>query len=352
MTGAEKGKGVRRRDFLTGAGLGLTGLGLTGLTGCIRTEAAGAIAPIRAATYLSDSYDDLYPGAQVFLDTASGHSGPRLSFDLFDSGTLLGAEQLLPGLLLEVTDLMFQTSSYVSSTFPVLGAMELPFITEDFARHRRAIDPGGPLFALVNERLAAQNVRVLGGMPTSFEYLWTVSRPIRRPEDVRGMRIRVAGEIEGETVKALGGAPVSMGSAEVYQALERGTIDGLMSYVGTVVSRDLHQIVRYGTVGHFGAYTVDSYCRADWFHDRPPESQQALQSGGRALYREGTDIMAGVHTTEYLPSVERAGVELIEPGRQQLAAFRRAVAPVYHRWRALLGDPGTADRAVDFVRNA
>ncbi len=53
------------------------------------------------------------------------------------------------------------------------------------------------------------------------------------------MRIRVAGEIEGETVKALGAAPVSMGSAEVFEALQRGTIDGMMSYVGTVVSRDL-----------------------------------------------------------------------------------------------------------------
>src|SRR5690606_29403088 len=107
---------------------------------------------------------------------------------------------------------------------------------------RRAIRPGRPQFHLINKELAGQGVRILGGMPTTFEYIWTVDKPILKPEDVRGMRLRVAGEVEGETVKALGGAPVTMGSAEVYQALEKNTIDGLVSYIGTVVSRDLQQI--------------------------------------------------------------------------------------------------------------
>ncbi len=166
------------------------------------------------------------------------------------------------------------------------------------------------------------------------------------------MRIRVAGEIEGETVKALGGAPVSMGSAEVFEALERGTIDGMMSYVGTVVSRDLQEIIRYGTAAHFGAYTVDAYCRADWYAEQTPQARTALDDAGRALYRDGTEVMAGVHEKEYFPAVAKGGVELIEPTEAELAAFRSAVAPVYGRWQGLLGDPAVADRAVELIRNA
>jgi hypothetical protein len=49
--------------------------------------------------------------------------------------------------------------------------MELPFSTEDYARQRRAMDPDGPLFALVNTELAEQGVRLLGGMTCMFEYL-------------------------------------------------------------------------------------------------------------------------------------------------------------------------------------
>jgi TRAP-type C4-dicarboxylate transport system substrate-binding protein len=341
--------GFGRRSFLAAAGWGLAGVAAAG---CGRAEAAGGVETVTTATYIPQSYDDLYPGIQTFVDTVSAASGGRLACDMFDSGTLLGAEQLLPGLLLGVADVMFQTSSYVSSSYPVLGAMELPFGAEDFAKQRRALAPDGPLYALVNEQLAGQGVRLLGGMPCTFEYLWTVDRPVLTPEDVRGLRIRVAGEIEGETVKALGGAPVFMGSSEVFEALERGTIDGLMSYLGTVVSRDLQEIVRYGTRAHFGAYTVDAYCRTEWYSEQPPELRAALDEAGRALYRDGTEVMAGVHEGEYLTSVVEGGVELVEPGGAELEAFRAAVAPVYGRWEHLIGDPAVSDRAVALIDEA
>jgi TRAP-type C4-dicarboxylate transport system substrate-binding protein len=337
---------MRRRAFLAA-----TGLGVAGLAGCARAEAAGT-ETVTTATYIPKSYDDLYPGIQTFMDTVTATSGGRLNCDMYDSGALLGAEQLLPGLLLGVAEVVFQTSSYVSSSFPILGAMELPFGAEDYAKQRRAGDPDGPLFALLNEQLAAQGVRLLGGMPCTFEYLWTVDRPILAPADVRGLRIRVAGEIEGETVKALGGAPVFMGSSEVFEALERGTIDGLMSYLGTIVSRDLQEIVRYGTRAHFGAYTVDAYCRTGWYADQPPELRAALDQAGRALYRDGTEVMVGVHEGEYLAAVLEGGVELVEPSGAELEAFRAAVAPVYGRWEHLIDNTGVAERAVTLIDEA
>src|SRR5918998_3567505 len=97
-----------RRAFLAAAGLGVAGL-----AACGRAEAATA-GSITTATYIPQSYDDLYPGIQTFMDTLATTSGGRLSCDMYDAGTLLGAEQLLPGLLLGVADVMFQTSSYVS----------------------------------------------------------------------------------------------------------------------------------------------------------------------------------------------------------------------------------------------
>jgi len=345
-------KAIGRRSFLSAAGMGLTAAGLSGgLSGCAPAS-GGAEGKSTVATYIPSSYGDLYPGIEKFTDVATDRSKGRLSLDMYDSGSLLGAEQLLPGLMGGVADIVFQTSSYVSSTYPVLGAMELPFVTEDYPKLRRAIAPGSPQHELINKKLKPKGVRILGGMPTTFEYLWTVDKPIRKPEDVHGMRLRVAGEIEGETVKALGGAPVTMGSAEIYEAIERGTIDGMMSYVGTVVSRDLQTVIKYGTVGHFGAYTVDAYCRADWYEQQDPVVRQALDAAGRAIYGDGTDNMVKVHTSDYLPKVEDEGVELIRSDAAGRAAFRKAVAPVYGRWRSHLGDDTAADRAVESIRKA
>ena len=330
--------GLPRRQFLAAAGLGA----LAGVAGC----APGAHRPV-AATYLTTSYDDLYPGVEMFLGKARELGG--FDFDVFPSGQLLGAEELVPGLLHGVADVVVQTSSYVSSSFPILGALELPFTAHDFARYLRACDPASGASRLINEELGKQNVRVLGGMATGFEYLWTIDKPIRTPEDVRGLRMRVAGEIEGETVKALGGAPVFLGSAEVYQALERGTIDGMMSYLGTVVSRDLQEILRYGTAAHFGAYTVDAYCRSDWYDSLPGQQRHALDEAGRVLFRDGTAKLLDVHEHEYLPAVRKAGVELIELDEARLRPFQDAASSVHQRWRDLLGDPVAAQRALDLI---
>lgn len=344
-----KTRDMGRRSFLSAAGLGL-GLAAAGASACAPASARTG-GKLRVATYLPSSYGDLYPGIEMFNKAAAQHSDGQLELDMYDSGALLGAEQLLPGLLSGVADVIFQTSSYVSSTYPVLGAMELPFVTEDYGKLRRAIEPGKPQYELINENLGPKGVRILGGMPTTFEYIWTVNRPIRRPEDVRGLRLRVAGEIEGETVKALGAAPVTMGSAEVYQALEKKTIDGLVSYIGTVVSRDLQKIVRYGTAGHFGAYTVDAYCRSDWYEQQPPAVRSALDAAGRKLYEDGTANMVKVHTKDYLPKVKSAGVQLIRPEGAEMDAFRKAIAPVRGSWRERVGAP-TADRAVESIRKA
>lgn len=125
-----------------------------------------------------------------------------------------------------------------------------------------------------------------------------------------------------------------------------------MSYLGTIVSRDLQRIVRYGTRAHVGAYTVDAYCRGDWYAEQPPELRTALDEAGRALYRDGTEVMVGVHEGDYLTEVLEAGVELVEPTGSELEAFRTAVEPVYGRWEHLIGDPAVSDRAVALINEA
>jgi TRAP-type C4-dicarboxylate transport system substrate-binding protein len=251
-----------------------------------------------------------------------------------------------------VADIVFQTSSYVSSSYPILGAYELPFVNDGVEQTQRALQVEGPLYDLLNEELGKKGLRLVGSMPTSVEWIWTMDTPIRKPEDMQGLRIRTAGEVEGETVKAMGGSPVSMSSSEVYQALERGTIDGMISYMGTVISRDLQQVLRYGTVGHFGDYSVDAYVRADWYDSLESKDQAAMLAGARKYLEDGTAHQLQVHEQDYLPKIKQAGMELFEPTGADLQAFQQTVAPVYAWWRERVGSRAKADRALQLVRSA
>jgi TRAP-type C4-dicarboxylate transport system substrate-binding protein len=190
----------------------------------------------------------------------------------------------------------------------------------------------------------------LGTMPTTFQWIWTADKPITTPEDLEGMRIRVAGPLEGRTVEALGGSPVTMSSAEIYEALERGTIDGLISYIGTIPGRSLHEVVKYGTAAPFGAYSVDAYVRADWFEELPEAHQEALREAGKIYTEQGTEDMVQIHEGEYREAIEQAGVEIIELDQEQVAAFEDAVAKTYDQWKATVKDEATANEALELMK--
>ncbi|MQA95729.1 MAG: hypothetical protein GEV11_14150 [Streptosporangiales bacterium] len=336
---------TRRRLLAAGATAALA-------TACGVPDSGGSTTGLKAATYLTPAYKDLFPSFGILLDGIKKASGGKVTFQLFHSESLLDADQLIPGLLQGVTDLGFQTSSYISTTYKVLGAYELPFVSEGVEAQQRALRPDGELYKVFNEELGKKGLRVIGSMPTSFETIWTVDKPIRKPEDIKGMRIRTAGHVEGETVRALGGSPVSMSSAELFQALERGTIDGMISYLGTIFSRDLQQVIRYATMGRFGSYSLDAYVRKRWYDQLDDAGKQALLTAGKEYLEKGTANQIKVHKEQYEPALDKAGIEVIEPKGAELAAFEDALKPVEQRWRNQLGDPALADKALGLVRNA
>lgn len=316
-------------------------------------DAGGDVEPleITAATYIPPSYDDLYHGFEIFMEDAEDTSDGAITFDWYESGTLLEADQLVPGLTQGVANMVFTTSSYISSTYPILGVYELPFVTNEYEDQRAALSYDSDLRTFLNEQLAEQDLMSIGTMPTTYQWIWTADEPITSPEDISGMRIRVAGPLEGRTIEALGGSPVTMSSAEVYEALERGTVDGVLSYIGTIPGRSLQEVVRYGTAAPFGAYSVDAYVRKSWFDGLTGPQQEALMEAGRVYSEEGTDHMVDVHEGEYLKTIEDAGVEILELDEAQTAAFEEAVAETYDQWSESVDDPATAEEALGLIGN-
>jgi TRAP-type C4-dicarboxylate transport system substrate-binding protein len=310
-----------------------------------------SLTDVRAVTYLTPAYEDLYPGIEMFVEAIEA-ANSEVHVDMFDSGALLNADQIVPGLLRGVADVVFQTSSYVSASYPILGAYELPFVNDGFEQNRRALAHGGQLHELLNSQLRPRGIELLGSMPTTLQWLFTVDRPVRTPEDVRGLRIRTAGHVEGQTIRALGGSPVSMSSAELYEALERGTIDGMVSYMGTIISRDLQQVVKYATEAHFGAYSVDAYANADWYASLPASIQQALQEGGRVYSVQGTDNQIDLYENDYMPQIESSGMELIRLDAEEIERFKAATASVVDWWKSKIEDPAIAEEALRLVREA
>ncbi|MDO8957976.1 MAG: TRAP transporter substrate-binding protein [Deltaproteobacteria bacterium] len=303
------------------------------LSGIGAGPVAGKELKLILADYLPPSYDDYFPANQIFVDYVNKHGRGIVQIDFFHSGKLLQAKELMPGLLQGTADIIVDTDSYVMGTAPILGILELPFLYKDEFDFSKKTRIGTPLFNLINQELAKQNLIILSSCASTPEHIWSVKKPIKRVEDLKGLRIRTAGRVEAEVIKALGAASTTLPSAEVYEALKRGTIDASLHYLGTVPGRSLQEVYKFVTLGYWASYGRQPYMRLDRWKALPQEIKDVLIAAGKAMEDEGFKTLVKVHNEKYWPLVRKAGIQIIEPAPEEAKRFKEACLPVWDWWK-------------------
>ena len=151
-----------------------------------------------------------------------------------------------------ILTLGYQSSSYFTERVPELGVADLPFLFPDIAAARAAYD--GPLGQILAARLeAAMNYRIFGWFENGFRHISNRLRPIHRPADMTGMRIRVLpSEVQARTFALLGAVPQKLDLTEAIQAIKAGTVDAQENPLANTVTYGVHKFHRYHTLsGHF-----------------------------------------------------------------------------------------------------
>ena len=81
--------------------------------------------------------------------------------------------------------------------------------------------------------------------------MFNSKRPLAKPDDFKGLKIRAFSKGSADTIKALGGVPVVMSSSEMYMALQRGTVDGATTGMPAAVSRKIYEVQKYMTLANY-----------------------------------------------------------------------------------------------------
>jgi TRAP-type C4-dicarboxylate transport system substrate-binding protein len=82
---------------------------------------------------------------------------------------------------------------------------------------------------------------------TYLSYAVWSTKPVKKLEDFKGLRLKVSGGDMGKMLKATGALATFMPQPEVYQAIERGTLHGCMLSQGSAVKHGIPEVVGYGT---------------------------------------------------------------------------------------------------------
>ena len=205
--------------------------------------------------------------------------------------------------LVDVADVIL---AYVAGEVPAVEAVDLPGLFPSF---EASVKAHAGFIAAVKKHEDKLGGVVLGG------YLWpnqyVISRkPIRSPADFKGLKIRVYGAADTEFVRALGMEPVAITFAEVYTALERGTVDAALTGSYPAFAVKLYEVAKYIVdVNHGPNSGVLVVSKRTW--DRlTPEVKAVMTKLGEEFSERGWEM--GRRTTqEGIDRNKEKGMEFI-----------------------------------------
>ncbi len=227
-------------------------------------------------------YASPYPPSQTFsqadqawMKFVEQRSGGTLRIKPVWAGTLLSADHSMEELRHGLADIGLITPIYTKGGTHLIrlqaGFYSGTTTMEGQLALYRCMEASSEQFA--REMTGLKGLAIQGG---SLPGLITRDRPVRTLEDLRGMRVRAPTELLS-VLKVLGADPVNMPMGEVYSALAKGVIDGVISSEETFSSMHFSEVTRYFTDITIprGAYIARAISMKSW-SALSPEHQQVI----------------------------------------------------------------------------
>ncbi|WP_339512366.1 TRAP transporter substrate-binding protein [Pseudomonas sp. RL_15y_Pfl2_60] len=210
---------------------------------------------------------------------------------------------------------------------PEFNLIGLPFLFRDLNHAYKVID--GPVGTKLDELANAKGLVVLALWDNGFRHVSNNKRPIFKPEDLQGIKIRTPPDtMTIDIFNALGANPGPLAFSELYIALQQGVFDGQENPLMNVYSSKLYEVQKYiSLTGHKYETTPLLASKMIWStlskEDQQAVKEAAIEAG--KLNRE----MSHTADMDLRTKLTDAGVQINEIDQ---TAFAEKTKPVYDKW--------------------
>jgi TRAP-type mannitol/chloroaromatic compound transport system substrate-binding protein len=315
---------MRRRNFLRSAGAGLA-------TGVFAHDAPAQQGRTRwrMASSFPKSLDTLYASAEMIANRVSRLTDGRFEIRVFAGGEIVPALQVLDAVQNGTVECGQTASYYYVGKNPALAFdTALPFGMN--ARQQNAWMYYGGGAQLMRDMFRQYNIVTFPAGNTGTQMAGWYRREINSVADLKGLKMRVAG-LAGQILARLGVVPQQIGGADIYPALEKGTIDAA-EWVGPYDDEKLgfHKVARfYYYPGWWeGSAMLSVYVNAKEFASLPPAHREALEV---ACAEANVHMVASydAKNTEALRRLVNAGAQLRALPRPVMEACYKTAHELY-----------------------
>lgn len=210
---------------------------------------------------------------------------------------------------------------------------ELPFLFSDYEEARAAWD--GALGEEMTQRAETQGLKVINYWENGFRNMTNNIRPIYVPEDMKGIKFRVAtSEIRTKTFETLNASAIPIAFTELFTALQQNTVDGQENPLSIIQTSQFYEVQKYLSLSRH-IYNTAAFIINPAFWEGLTEDEQNVIMEAAERAKEYDRELDDENEETAIDLLEEKGMEINEI---DVAAFQEAVQPVWDYYVDTYGD--------------
>ncbi|MBP1933368.1 TRAP transporter substrate-binding protein [Ammoniphilus resinae] len=274
--------------------------------------------------------------ATKFKELVEKNTDGKVKIEIHPNGELGGEREAVEAVQIGTLDATITSSGPVGNFAPLSNAFDFPFLFRDKAHAYKVLD--GELGAEVSKQLESVGIVNLAWAENGFRNITNNKRPIKKPEDLQGLKIRtMENKVHLDSFKEFGAAPTPMAITEVFTSMQQGVVDGEENPLSVIVPQKFYEVQKYMTLsGHFysPALFVINKSKFDGFS---PELQKILIDAATASRDYEREFIANLED-KYIQTAKDSGMEILTASEYDQAAFQKASEPIYKKYEAEYGE--------------
>src|SRR6201747_277854 len=214
---------------------------------------------------------------EPWMEEVTRRTNGAVTFEHYPAQQLGKATDMLKLTQTGVADIGYVAPAYTSDKMPVSEVAMLPGAFEHSCQGTLAYWKLARNGVIAEQDYTANNIRLLLAVSLPQYRIFTIKNPVKDTADVTGLKLRSTGGAQDLTLRAIGSVPVRMAAPDAYESLSRGTMDGLLFPLESVVAYGADKLVKYSTDGlGFGSFIVSYSISESAWKKLSPEIQKAM----------------------------------------------------------------------------
>jgi tripartite ATP-independent transporter DctP family solute receptor len=304
---------------------------------CTHSKAAGP-APIQMkfGHFAAESH----PGniaSKMFAEAVEKRTNGQIKIVIYPNNALGSPPEVLEQNILGAVDMSLPTQGQLGKYSKKFNCVMLPFIFKSYAQADKVLD--GPFIKWAVSDLDKAGLVFLSNWEWGFRNLTNNVRPVNKPEDVKGLKIRTPPELPTQAaMEALGAVVATINFNELQMALKQGVVDGEENPIAVIYANHLYETQKYlAMTGHNYNCMVHVISKKVWDKLTPAQQkiikEESIRAGNwmRKSVRDGE--------ADQIEQLKKFGMEVTYPDKSQ---FKKLMKPAYDRMNAIAGEENIA----------